>query len=646
MTWTATETPHEGDSSAVAGGGPEWVVEPLAPGALGADRIPCTDEDGDGGPLDEGFPLEVTGPLAEALSAARTAVDDAAAAACYLTTLSPHQRVAALGQAARTRHVLEAAVLRLTASFTPEDLTVVGATNPTDLLLTHTGADARRASTEAHLAKALTAPIGPLHAPEPDPTDTDTGTGTGSEGSSSAHWVRGEGLGRVGEQHAAGRISTDIASLARRTLASLPRSVQRAHAAEADHLLAATLPGLTHPQAAIACEVLAQKLDPARADRGFDPDAIDKRYVNLTVHEDGSVDIRGHLDAVTGAELKAAIDHYAEPEPTTTAPLADQDRRSVLDPDLDAEVDAEVDVEVDAHVDADGDDQPLPGLDGDSTGSPGEECRRGRRGRRAGVVVRDERTAPQRRADALGLLARLGRTGDQTRGGEPPRIIVTATAEQLTGVPGSGRATCETTRRGLSTAALQHLACSALLHAVTLSCQGPAAAALALGRSVRLFSPAQRRAMLARDGGCVIPGCTAPPGWWEAHHVHEWAAGGPTDVDQGVLLCGRHHVLVTVGVWAVRMVDGAPQVRPPVSIDPLQRWLLNPRRAVEHSTAQRAEQMLLRVDPHRCAAPPGPPPAPPRGDVPRPSGAVPGHGPGRPEDPPPDIPSPRSTCAC
>ncbi|MGQ7353200.1 HNH endonuclease signature motif containing protein, partial [Quadrisphaera oryzae] len=118
--------------------------------------------------------------------------------------------------------------------------------------------------------------------------------------------------------------------------------------------------------------------------------------------------------------------------------------------------------------------------------------------------------------------------GDQARGGEAARLIVTATTDQLTGVPGAGQASCETTRRGLGTTALQHLACTALLHTVTLSCQGGSAAVLALGRSVRLFSPAQRRAMLARDGGCVIPGCTSPPGWWEAHHTHAWGHGGPT----------------------------------------------------------------------------------------------------------------------
>lgn len=116
----------------------------------------------------------------------------------------------------------------------------------------------------------------------------------------------------------------------------------------------------------------------------------------------------------------------------------------------------------------------------------------------------------------------------------------------------------------------------------------------------------------------------------------------------GILLCGRHHILVTLGVWEVRMIHGAPQVRPPASLDPLQRWLLSPRRAVEHTTARRAEQLLLltttptdRAHPHHLSRQ--------RrqhgwsGHAPPPGHAQP---PERDEGPLPDIPSARSTCDC
>ncbi len=65
---------------------------------------------------------------------------------------------------------------------------------------------------------------------------------------------------------------------------------------------------------------------------------------------------------------------------------------------------------------------------------------------------------------------------------------------------------------------------------------------LDLGRSRRLATDDQWAALLARDGGCVYPGCTAPPSMTEIHHLAEWAHDhGPTDLDLLALLCRHHH---------------------------------------------------------------------------------------------------------
>ncbi|HLS64357.1 MAG TPA: DUF222 domain-containing protein [Ruania sp.] len=65
------------------------------------------------------------------------------------------------------------------------------------------------------------------------------------------------------------------------------------------------------------------------------------------------------------------------------------------------------------------------------------------------------------------------------------------------------------------------------------------------GRERRLFTPAQRRALIARDKGCTWPGCTAPPAICESHHARiHWADGGPTNTTNGALLCYHHHALV------------------------------------------------------------------------------------------------------
>ena len=71
------------------------------------------------------------------------------------------------------------------------------------------------------------------------------------------------------------------------------------------------------------------------------------------------------------------------------------------------------------------------------------------------------------------------------------------------------------------------------------------------GRSVRYATAAQRRALVIRDGGCVFPGCDAPPGWCDAHHVVAWEDGGPTGIDNMALVCRAHHGLAHSTDWAL-----------------------------------------------------------------------------------------------
>jgi len=63
---------------------------------------------------------------------------------------------------------------------------------------------------------------------------------------------------------------------------------------------------------------------------------------------------------------------------------------------------------------------------------------------------------------------------------------------------------------------------------------------LAVECSTRLISPALRRALKRRDGGCRFPGCPNTR-FVDAHHVDHWADGGETRLDSLVLLCARHH---------------------------------------------------------------------------------------------------------
>jgi len=69
---------------------------------------------------------------------------------------------------------------------------------------------------------------------------------------------------------------------------------------------------------------------------------------------------------------------------------------------------------------------------------------------------------------------------------------------------------------------------------------------LSIGRKTRSIPPAMRRALRIRDGGCRFPGCTHDR-FVDGHHIHHWADGGETSLDNLVLLCRHHHHLVHEG---------------------------------------------------------------------------------------------------
>ncbi|RBP64667.1 uncharacterized protein DUF222 [Brevibacterium sanguinis] len=93
---------------------------------------------------------------------------------------------------------------------------------------------------------------------------------------------------------------------------------------------------------------------------------------------------------------------------------------------------------------------------------------------------------------------------------------------------------------GIGAATAQRLLCEALIAGVV---KGGAGDVLALGRSKRLVSGRQRRALSARDIGCQFPGCRTRRRC-DAHHIRPWSQGGTTDLDNLILLCRTHHTAV------------------------------------------------------------------------------------------------------
>jgi hypothetical protein len=121
-------------------------------------------------------------------------------------------------------------------------------------------------------------------------------------------------------------------------------------------------------------------------------------------------------------------------------------------------------------------------------------------------------------------------------GGAATTVVVTMSLDQLQA--GLGAAGLATGGR-ISAGEARRLACTASLVPAVL---GGRSEPLDLGRTARLFSPAQRKAMALRDGGCRADGCSIPAAWCEAHHHRQsWSRGGRTDLADGQLLCSWHH---------------------------------------------------------------------------------------------------------
>jgi hypothetical protein len=166
------------------------------------------------------------------------------------------------------------------------------------------------------------------------------------------------------------------------------------------------------------------------------------------------------------------------------------------------------------------------------------------------------------RADALVDVARVFvNAAPEDRSGEDRHVVVVhVDADLLTG-PATPEAESErkdvpagtSPARGavchiqgvgsVEPATAARLACDATLLGTIICAEGEV---LHMGRSRRLVSRSQRRALTIRDRCCRYPGC-AQTRHLDAHHVIPWAAGGPTDLDNLILLCRFHHTAVHEG---------------------------------------------------------------------------------------------------
>ena len=187
-------------------------------------------------------------------------------------------------------------------------------------------------------------------------------------------------------------------------------------------------------------------------------------------------------------------------------------------------------------------------------------------------IVADERTTEQLASDVFLELLRQGAAADSSQLLGSGGAVVTIHVAQSDLVSGAGHAYLEGQSDPVSLATVERLACNGATQLVLLDGTGQP---LDLGDEERLFDRRQRRALAARDGGCMAPGCDRPPSWTEAHHVKYWARdGGKTDIANGILLCRYHHLLFHNNGWDIEY-DGADYwLIPPPDVDPSRAAIL------------------------------------------------------------------------
>jgi hypothetical protein len=171
----------------------------------------------------------------------------------------------------------------------------------------------------------------------------------------------------------------------------------------------------------------------------------------------------------------------------------------------------------------------------------------------AAAAAREDASFEQRRADALGLVAEsaLAAGLDPGSRGDRYQVVVHVDAQVLApgGESGSSWLADGT---GVSAETSRRLACDSARVVMLHAADGRV---LDVGRRTRAISPALRRALEHRDGGCRFPGCGRR--FCDAHHVEPWAEGGATSLGNTLLLCRRHHRAVHEEGFSVELApDG------------------------------------------------------------------------------------------
>ncbi|PIF03448.1 MAG: hypothetical protein CSA63_01925 [Propionibacterium sp.] len=159
------------------------------------------------------------------------------------------------------------------------------------------------------------------------------------------------------------------------------------------------------------------------------------------------------------------------------------------------------------------------------------------------AVELGKRTVGQRNADAL--LTLFTQTSKTSSPAGKPKVVITVTETELHNRAAKAGLIRSTGglhgATPLAASELRRLCCDSEIMPLVL---GTKSEILDAGRTRRLVTPEIRRVLSLRDGGCKFPNCEKPDAACEAHHIIPWQEGGPTALENLVLLCPYHHRII------------------------------------------------------------------------------------------------------
>ena len=152
---------------------------------------------------------------------------------------------------------------------------------------------------------------------------------------------------------------------------------------------------------------------------------------------------------------------------------------------------------------------------------------------------------------AAGESGRPVRSGGGERLPRVPEMLVLVDLRTLVGGM-HDNGICETEDGvPLPVSTVRRLCCEAKIVPAVLGADGEV---LDVGRTERTANRAQRRGLRAMHRTCAHPDCTVGFSACRIHHVRWWwEHNGPTDIDNLLPLCERHHHLVHEGGWTLTM---------------------------------------------------------------------------------------------